>query len=292
MVLTHLNAPRGLAGPTKRVTSEPAHILTIHLKRPGLVHGWGSWIEGRYRAVNFWDIGGIELFDLRSSPVVLRASGFETVHVYLPNRTLETYAQEMDFAALPTFDIDVGKRDDVMLRWARTLLPFFGGKHVLPQLAADELASMFCGYLLATFGKVSQQPSEGPGELALWQKRRAMQMIHDRIAEQLTLTDLAAECRLSPSHFARAFKRSFGVPAHKFLVQRRVERAQNLLLHSELPLLSIALECGFADQSAFNRCFRAIVKTSPGAWQRVQRSAPVRFAYANVANEALSSTPI
>ena len=292
LALTHLSAPHGIVGASKRVAPEAAHIVTVHLKRPGLVQGWGSWVEGRFRPVTFWDLGGIELFDLRADPVVLRESAFETVHVYVPHRTLQTHAHEAGHSSMPSFTVEPGKKDDVMLRWARTMLPFFAGRNSLPAMAAEELVSMFCSYLLATYGKTSRPVTDGMGELALWQKRRSIQMIHERIGEQLTLSDLATECRLSPSHFARAFKRSFGMPAHKYLVKQRVELAQNLLLHSELPLLSIALECGFADQSAFNRCFRAVVKTSPGVWQREQRSAPVRFAYTSVVMTPSSATSV
>ena len=61
LALTHLKAPSGLDGPSGRIKSEPAHILTVHLNRPGLVKGWGMWTGGRFRPATFWDIGGIDI---------------------------------------------------------------------------------------------------------------------------------------------------------------------------------------------------------------------------------------
>jgi AraC family transcriptional regulator len=282
LVLTHLRAPEGVDGPTKRITPEAAHVLSIHLQRPGLVDGWGTWTEGRYRPVTFWDLGGMELFDLRAEPSVLRSSSFECVHVYIPHATLQPHVEDAGLSAVPSLHTEPGKRDDVLLSWAKSLLPYFGERYLLPSLAVDELVSMFCSYLCKTYSDVREKRESTVGELAMWQKRRASSLIHERLAGELTLTELAAECRLSPNHFARAFKRSFGVPAHQYLINQRINMAKNLLLHGDLPLLSVALECGFADQSAFNRSFRAIVKTSPGAWQRDQRTMPVTVAWSTV----------
>ena len=282
LVLTHLRAPNGIAGPTKRIAPEKSHILTVHLQRPGLVKGWGSWIDGRFRAINFWDLGGIDIVDLQANPIALRESAFETIHIYIPHSTLQSHAESSEAPAVPALRAQPGKSDEIILRWAKSLLPFLGQQYVLPTLATDELVLMFCSYLTKTYGNLEKDESRGSGGLALWQKRRASQMIHEHLNGDLTLTDLASECGLSASHFARAFKRSFGMPAHRYLTEKRVEMAKNLLLYGNLPLLTIALECGFADQSAFNRSFRSLIGVSPGAWQREKRSMPVSISYPSV----------
>ncbi|MGC1782569.1 MAG: AraC family transcriptional regulator, partial [Acidobacteriaceae bacterium] len=104
------------------------------------------------------------------------------------------------------------------------------------------------------------------GGLAPWQKRRLMDLIDSNLDGQLRLSYLADECGLSVSHFSRSFKRSFGVPVHRYLIVRRVERAKILMRSSSAPLSEIALESGFSDQAAFSRKFRAIVGTSPMRW--------------------------
>ena len=89
------------------------------------------------------------------------------------------------------------------------------------------------------------------------------------------MAQLAAECNLSPRYFARAFKKSTGMPPHRWLTQRRLARAKDLLASSDLTLTEIATACGFYDQSYFTRVFAKYEGTSPGRWRsdvgRVER---------------------
>ncbi|MGN6465187.1 MAG: helix-turn-helix transcriptional regulator, partial [Rhizobiaceae bacterium] len=86
---------------------------------------------------------------------------------------------------------------------------------------------------------------------------------------QVSLTELASECGLSPRHFARAFKQSVGVAPHHWMVRRRCDRAKDMLRGSETSLADIALACGFADQSHFTRTFTRVFGISPGAWRKL-----------------------
>ena len=74
--------------------------------------------------------------------------------------------------------------------------------------------------------------------------------------------------QLSTSHFFRAFRQTFGESPHAYIMQRRIRRAQELMLTSRLPLSQVALECGMCDQAHFSRAFRRIVGTNPNAWRR------------------------
>ena len=76
---------------------------------------------------------------------------------------------------------------------------------------------------------------------------------------------------MSVSQFGRAFKKATGLTPHRWLVQRRLEQAMDLLLGSNLPLAEIALDCGFSEQSHFTRTFTRLVGTSPGEWRRRRR---------------------
>jgi transcriptional regulator GlxA family with amidase domain len=68
-------------------------------------------------------------------------------------------------------------------------------------------------------------------------------------------------------HFARAFRTSVGMPPHRYLVERRVARARELLASTNMPLAEIALAAGFSDQSHFARRFREHVGTTPRAYR-------------------------
>lgn len=109
------------------------------------------------------------------------------------------------------------------------------------------------------------------GQLAPWQARRAEEFLNEHMHGDVPLTSVAAECRLSVSHFSRAFGRTFGQPPHRWLMKRRVDASKTLLLTSRLTLAEIAHSCGFADQPALNRSFKRIVGDTPGQWRRSRR---------------------
>jgi transcriptional regulator GlxA family with amidase domain len=118
----------------------------------------------------------------------------------------------------------------------------------------------------------SSEPSEKTARqgLAPWQVRRVLAHIEANLGTPLRNKDLAAVARLSPFHFAVAFRNSVGESPHEHLIRRRVERAQGLMLSTDKPLSLIAIECGLADQAHLTRLFRRIVGESPAAWRRAR----------------------
>lgn len=116
------------------------------------------------------------------------------------------------------------------------------------------------------------------GGLSPWQVRKVLCHIEAQLDRTLRNEDLAALVRLNPSHFCRAFRNSFGESPHGYVIRRRVERAQGLMLSTDASLTDIALDCGLADQSHLTRLFRRIVGESPRAWRRARLSAPTDHA--------------
>jgi len=109
------------------------------------------------------------------------------------------------------------------------------------------------------------------GGLAPWQVRRVTAYIEEHLPVTIRLEDLARLARLSHSHFCRAFKESLGQPAHAYVMRRRVQRAQRLMLTTAESLSQIAAQCGMADQAHFCKLFRRLVGESPNAWRRAHR---------------------
>ncbi len=102
--------------------------------------------------------------------------------------------------------------------------------------------------------------------------------IEEHLASTIRLEDLAQLARLSHSHFCRAFKESLGHPAHAYVMRRRVQRAQGLMLTTGDSLSQIAAQCGMADQAHFCKLFRRLVGQSPNAWRRAHRQVEVSAA--------------
>jgi len=107
------------------------------------------------------------------------------------------------------------------------------------------------------------------GGLAGWQQRRLKEYISKHLADEISLIDLANIAQLSPFHFARTFKRSFGQPPHRYLMHRRIELAKRLLESPAISVAEIAQAVGFVDPASFAAAFRRSVGTTPTAYRRV-----------------------
>ena len=106
--------------------------------------------------------------------------------------------------------------------------------------------------------------------LAPWQARRVSRHVDENLGFSITIDHLAGIAGLSSSYFCRAFKDTFGDPPHAYIMRRRVERAQTLMLQTREPLSQIALACGLSDQAHLCNLFRRLVGQSPSHWRRAR----------------------
>jgi AraC-like DNA-binding protein len=100
--------------------------------------------------------------------------------------------------------------------------------------------------------------------------RRARDLLHDRLADNVSLDDLATASGLGRFHLARQFRAVFGLPPHAYQTHVRVARAAALIRHG-MPLVQVALETGFVDQSHLTRHFTRTVGVSPGRYRQAMR---------------------
>jgi len=108
------------------------------------------------------------------------------------------------------------------------------------------------------------------GGLAPWQVHKVASYIETNLGSPIRTESLASVARLSRSHFSRAFRNSFGDSPIEYIIRRRIERAQELMLSTNASLSQIAHDCGFADQAYLCRLFRRFVGESPGTWRRTR----------------------
>jgi AraC-like DNA-binding protein len=101
------------------------------------------------------------------------------------------------------------------------------------------------------------------GGLSAAAMRRVREYIEVHLGEGIDLSMLAGVAQLSVHHFARQFKQSFGVTPHRYLTQKRVQQAQQMLAQTKLSLSEIAYAVGFSDQSHLARHFRHMLGTTP-----------------------------
>jgi AraC family transcriptional regulator len=133
---------------------------------------------------------------------------------------------------------------------------------------AEALSVVLIAELARLYRADSQSEQPNRGGLAGWQQRAVEEQIEVNLAEPLSLVALAESVRLSPRHFARAFKQSFGQPPHRYHLARRVERAKVLLARGDLSVTEIAVSLGFSDTSAFSTTFRRFSGRTPRDYRR------------------------
>jgi transcriptional regulator of acetoin/glycerol metabolism/AraC-like DNA-binding protein len=124
--------------------------------------------------------------------------------------------------------------------------------------------------LIDTLLKLAPAP-QAHGGLSAGALRRVREYVQAHLSESLDLSLLAAVAGLSMHHFAREFKQSAGVTPHYYLIQKRIERAQQMLAQTDLSLAEIAYTVGFSDQGHLARHFRGFLGTTPREFRRLQR---------------------
>ena len=92
--------------------------------------------------------------------------------------------------------------------------------------------------------------------------------------EEWPVERLARVSCVSAAHFARSFKDAFGVPPHRYLLTRRIERASALLRDTDLPIIDIAFQTGWKSLGTFGRTFRDVTGESPGELRAREQAAP------------------
>jgi AraC family transcriptional regulator len=106
------------------------------------------------------------------------------------------------------------------------------------------------------------------GGLAGWQQKKVAQYIEEHLSEDISLATLAELARLSPFHFVRAFKQSFGLPPHRYLSRLRMEHAKSLLADPAISVTQIGFNLGFNETSSFTTTFRKHTGLTPTAYRR------------------------
>lgn len=101
--------------------------------------------------------------------------------------------------------------------------------------------------------------------------RDIVNYIDRNLDRRITPARLSAMAGLGPAQFTRLFKRSTNVTLHQYIILQRIERARNLLRDTDMPIIEIAQECGFADQVHLTRFFNRINGTSPASFRRRTR---------------------
>jgi AraC family transcriptional regulator len=137
------------------------------------------------------------------------------------------------------------------------------------KLYTESLTNLLAVHLLRNYSGAAVKPKleNEDGPLDALKLNQVKDFIEERLAEDLTIADMAAIVHMSQFHFARAFKAATGTPPHRYLTQRRLERAKVLLEVTRLSVAEVAYRVGFDNKSHFIAQFRKATGTTPKAFR-------------------------
>lgn len=124
--------------------------------------------------------------------------------------------------------------------------------------------------LLAQLFDIRRDPQRRRAGLSRQQLTRVTEYIEDRCFEPIRLGELAAMAKLSETYFSHAFKASTGLPPHRWQMQARIRKVQDLMVRENIGLTEVASLAGFADQAHFTRVFKNVVGLTPAEWRKGQ----------------------
>jgi AraC-like DNA-binding protein len=252
-------------GLTSPVPPEPAFSVLLQLRDSPireLFIGGRSVYRGGYRART------TSIVDLEEEPTANLESPFDVLHFYVSRAALEEITDDHGAPRIDALTCERGVFDPTVWHLGEALLPALERPEEIGAMYANHILLAMHTYFAVAFGGMRRQAHSRRGGLAPWQVRCATDLMMERLGEDISLSEPAAACGLSPGYFARAFRKSMGTPPYRWLLLQRVLRAKSLLREADLSLADIATACGFADQSHFTRVFTSIAGASPGAWRK------------------------
>ena len=195
---------------------------------------------------------------------------YDALHLHVPNAIINEYASAECGVQKRTNPLTIDRHivDPVIEQLARALIHAEELGGAFGQTYADGISLAITARLLGGIpdGTLADRPSVSG--LSKWRLKRATEYMTANLAEPVSLADIAAATGLSRMHFAAQFRVATGLRPHEYLLQRRIERAQALLLTSRLPLVEIALEVGFKTQAHFTTVFARVVGETPNVWRQ------------------------
>ena len=220
---------------------------------------------------NIQEPGCTCLFDLSERPTVRLDTEFDNVRCYISQSTIDDLAYKRGLRRVGGLaQQTLGERDPVLFHLAQLLVPALDNPNAASSAFVEYVALAFHEHVITTYGGVPVAGRKRRGGLAPWQVRRACDLIEAYLDGDPSIASLSRECQVSESYFVRAFHTTVGMPPHRWVMKRRIERAKSLMMSSEHSLAEIAVMCGFVDQSHFSRIFARETSTSPARWRRLR----------------------
>jgi AraC family transcriptional regulator len=260
-----LRSSKGLPEVARPVVGERGHIVVLQPKAIPFVE---QFFGKKKVSSGYYPVGAVSAIDLQEEPAALLPHPFDGLVLYVTQDALDEVAYAHRAPRVEQLVWPLGAFDPVVYHLGKTFLASLEQPLHASKIFLEHVLHALSCHLVFSYGGVTISAPQFRGGLSSLQRRIASELLVAHLDGNIALRQVAEACELSVSHFARAFKQTFRKPPYKWLTERRVDRAIELMTNSRLPLADVAVRCGFADQSALNRSFKRIHGVSPGTWRR------------------------
>lgn len=194
-----------------------------------------------------------------------REKNSEYVTIYLEPEFLRRTAIENELSAETKLAHRVIFPDSTIVQVAHLFKGELLNEGLAGALFAESLKNLLAVHLLRQYCESSSAKKLviSGGALDAVKLKQVQDYIEEHLAEEIVIEYMAALIPISQFHFARAFKAATGESPHKYLTQRRIERAKVLLTVTKLPVVEVAYRVGFSNQSHFTAHFRKVTGVTP-----------------------------
>lgn len=248
-------------------TADDGHLVKIVLRTTNL----SLSIDGKCVHDGVATPGMVHVTKPGAAAHCLFRGPYDTLHLHVPNALIAECLNDMPVRSGIAMPADPGLiHDRATERLGRTMLTAGHDDGSLGPLFADCIGIAIVARLLSGFPEERGAGGVSRAGLVKWRLKRAIDYVEAHLGEPIRLTDLAEAAGLTRMHFAAQFKASTGLRPHEYLLRRRIERAQEMLLVAKLSVVDIALSVGFQTQSHFTAIFARFVGQTPHAWRVAQ----------------------
>ena len=196
------------------------------------------WLDDRPARSGYLKAGAISIYDLRRNPIALSISPFHSLHFYVPHRAFNAIADIEGLPYVDEFDNEPGSgaNDPLLHGLGQAILPAFDRPAEANRLFVEHITIAAAAWALRTYGIDKTAPQAVARELSPSLEKRAKEILSANLDGNLSLPVLAKECDLSVGEFCRSFRDSTGMQPYRWLIQRRIEKAKDLLRLTTLSL--------------------------------------------------------
>ncbi|HRP78417.1 MAG TPA: AraC family transcriptional regulator [Aquamicrobium sp.] len=242
----------------------PAHMaLVMFTPQPGRVMALDSDRKADFLA----PVGCLEIIPATAELYASWPTPKESLLVALQPRRLTALAQaEFECAADELQPPRRGFSDRKALLIAEMIRDELTGAQAANPVYLDSLLTVFSIHLLRHYSAAAGRaaaPHRGGLSARSW--RDVSDYIQSNLTGDLRIDVLAKVAELSPGHFLRAFRQTVGQPPHRYILELRTEKAQQLILSTDRPLAEVAAACGFSSHSHLSSTMKRLRQTSPSA---------------------------